>query len=915
LNRRVLLTSIVLFPLLSAPFSSALRAESGAEAWLRYAPLDSKAAHQFDTLPSTVVIVDGSEILMSARHELVRGIRGILGRTLIVSTQTSNQRAVLLGTISALQNAIPDLHPPTDLGPDGFWLTTLSIGGRENLLVTATNDRGVLYGVFALLNKIARGESLSHLNEFQQPYAPIRWVDQWDNLDGRIERGYAGRSIFFENGNVRPDLSRAAAYARLLASVGINGCTINNVNADPRLLRDDYLPQLVRVADVFRPWGIQLSISVDLASPKTVGGLDTFDPLDPGVADWWRKKADAFYAAIPDFGGFVVKADSEGRLGPSFYGRTPADAANVIARALKPHHGVVFYRAFVYDHHLDWRDPKNDRAKAAYDNFHPLDGQFEDNVIIQIKHGPIDFQAREPVSPLLGGLEKTNQAIELQVTQEYTGQQHHLCFLIPMWKEVLDFDLHANGVTTRVKDLVAGRIFHRPVSGFVAVVNVGLDENWLGHPLAMANLYGYARLAWNPDLTAEQIAKEWTALTFGRDPKVVQAISSMLLSSWRTYESYTGPLGMQTLTDILGSHYGPGIESSEENGWGQWHRADRDGVGMDRTVASGTGYVAQYPPLISQLYESPATTPDDLLLFFHHVPYTYVLHSGKTVIQHIYDSHYEGAQHAADYVKLWQSLQGLIDSDRYAATLAGLEYQSGHAIVWRDAICEYFLRLSGIADAKGRAGHHANRIDAESMQLTSYTAVAVTPWENASGGKAIECASPHQTCSAAIVFKGPSGVYELDVRYFDQNNGESKFRAFINDKLIDEWIANLHLPATKIGGDSSTRRRIPNITIPHGAEIRIEGTPDRDERAALDYLEINPQPRWLSFIPSAVPLLALSFGATVPAIPFHYRDRRSWTFRLQHLNSSSVFRAATKAPSVLFFANISGASPFSFTTK
>ena len=843
MNRRVCLISIFLVPLLCAPFPSSLRAESGAEAWLRYASLDSKVAHQFDTLPSTVVIVDGSELLTSARDEFVRGIRGILGRTLVVSTQTSNQRAVLLGTISAVQKAIPDLRPPTDLGPDGFWLTTLSIGGRENLLVTATNDRGVLYGVFALLNKIARGEALAHLSEFQQPYAPIRWVDQWDNLDGHIERGYAGNSIFFENGSVRPDLSRAAAYARLLASVGINGCTINNVNADPRLLRDDYLPQLVRVADVFRPWGIQLSISVDLASPKTVGGLDTFDPLDPSVADWWRKKADAIYAAIPDFGGFVVKADSEGRLGPSFYGRTPADAANVIARALNPHHGVVFYRAFVYDHHLDWRDPKNDRAKAAYDNFHPLDGQFEDNVIIQIKHGPIDFQAREPVSPLLSGLEKTNEAIEVQVTQEYTGQQHHLCFLIPMWKEVLDFDLHANGVTTRVKDLVAGKTFHRPVGGFVAVVNVGLDENWLGHPLAMANLYGYARLAWNPNLTAEQIAKEWTILTFGRNPKVAQTISSMLLSSWRTYESYTGPLGMQTLTDILGSHYGPGIESSEENGWGQRHRADRDGVGMDRSVASGTGYVAQYPPLISQLYESPATTPDDLLLFFHHVPYTHVLHSGKTVIQHVYDSHYEGAEHAAEYVKQWQSLQGLIDNDRYAATLARLAYQSGHAIVWRDAVCEYFLRLSGIADAKGRAGHHANRIDAESMQLTSYTAVAVTPWENASSGKAIECASPQQTCSAGIVFKGPSGVYELDVQYFDQNNGESTFRVFINDKLIDEWSANLQLPATEIGGDSSTRRRIPNITIPRGAEIRIEGTPDRDERAALDYLEINPQPR------------------------------------------------------------------------
>ncbi len=264
---------------------------------------------------------------------------------------------------------------------------------------------------------------------------------------------------------------------------------------------------------------------------------------------------------------------------------------------------------------------------------------------------------------------------------------------------------------------------------------------------------------------------------------------------------------------------------------------------MDRSVATGTGYVAQYPPIISQLYESPARTPDDLLLFFHHVPYTYVLHSGKTVIQHIYDSHYDGARRAADYVRQWQSLKGLIDGDRYAATLARLEYQSGHAIVWRDAICEYFLRLSGIPDGKGRVGHHAARIEAESMQLTGYTPVAVTPWENASGGKAIECASPQETCSAATVFKGPSGVYDLDVQYFDQNNGESKFRVFINDKLIDEWIANLQLPAIKIGGDSSTRRRIPRVSLHLGDAIRIAGTPDKDERAALDYVEINPHSR------------------------------------------------------------------------
>ena len=823
--------------------TSILRAETGAQAWLRYTRLDAQASRVYDHLPSAEVTLGDSAVLRSSQQELVHGIQGMLGKSLRIERALPRDGAIILGSLSVVQTAIPGFRPPSDLGDEGFWLMNAQLHGRHYIVVTANHDQGVLYGVFSLLSKIARSQTLVHMDEVQQPYAPVRWVNQWDNLDGSIERGYAGRSIFFQNGSVLTDLTRAAEYARLLASVGINGCTVNNVNADSRLLRPDFLPQLARIAEVFRSWGVHLSISVDLASPKTIDGLDTFDPKDSQVAEWWSKRVEQIYAAIPDFGGFVLKADSEDRPGPSFYGRTQADAANVIARPLKSHGGVLFYRAFVYNHHLDWHDLNNDRAKAAYDYFHPLDGKFEDNVILQIKHGPIDFQAREPVSPLFGGLQNTNEAIELQITQEYTGQQRHLCFLVPMWKEVLDFDLHANGLRSPVMDLVAGKTFYRSMGGLVGVANVGLDDNWLGHPLAMANLYGFARLAWNPRASARDIVEEWTILTFGRDPVVLRTISAMLLTSWNNYESYTGPLGAQTLTDILGSHYGPGIESSEENGWGQWHRADQEGIGMDRTLATGTGFVGQYGPAVAKIYESVQSTPDELVLFFHHVPYTHVLHSGKTVIQHIYDSHYEGAERAAEYVKQWQSLQGLIDSDRYAATLARLEYQSGHAIVWRDAVCEYFLRLSGIPDARGRAGHHANRIEAESMQLTDYTPVAVTPWENASAGKAIECASPQHTCSAGIVFKGPSGVHELDVQYFDQNNGESKFRVFINDKLIDEWSANLQLPTTKIGGDSSTRRRIPNITIPHGAEIRIEGTPDKDERAALDYLEINPQPR------------------------------------------------------------------------
>src|SRR6202034_1982790 len=410
-----------------------------------------------------------------------------------------------------------------------------------------------------------------------------------------------------------------------------------------------------RIADAFRPWGVRLAISVPVNAPKEMGGLDTFDPGDPKVAAWWRAKVDEIYAANPDFAGFVVKADSEGQPGPSSYGRSPADAANMLAAALKPHGGIVLYRAFVYNHHLDWRDAKADRARAAFDIFHPLDGQFADNVIVQIKNGPIDFQVREPVSPLFAGLHKTNDAVELQITQEYTGQQRQLVYLPTMWKSYLDFDLHVDNRSTPLKDIVDGETFHRPLGGYVGVANVGLDTDWLSSPLAMANLYGFGRLAWNPNTSAESIASDWTRLTFSNDPTVVATLTQMLLASWHVYEDYTGPLGLQTLTNILGPHYGPAPQSQEDNGWGQWLRATKDGVGMDRTAATGTSFIGQYPPQVAQMYESLKTCPDNLLLFMHHVPYTYRLNSGKTVIQTIYDDHYDGAQQAAGFVEQWKT--------------------------------------------------------------------------------------------------------------------------------------------------------------------------------------------------------------------------------------------------------------------
>lgn len=812
-------------------------AETGADAWLRYRPVDEAAARRYrGVLPAVLVPLGSTEVDGAARDELMRGLRGLLGITLRVEKAVPGEDAVVVGTVEEIRRAAPALAPKEPLGADAFELRTVEIQGLRHLVVAGGNPRGVLYGVFALLRKFALGEPVGRLDERQAPYAPVRWVNHWDNLNGTIERGYGGRSIFWDQGHVRADLTRVSEYGRLLASVGINGCSINNVNADPRLLTPEYLPEIARIAAALRPWGVRVAVSVDFGSPQKVGGLKTFDPLDAEVAAWWKARVDALYGAVPDLAGVVLKADSEGRIGPSAYGRTHADAANVIARALKPHGGLIFYRGFVYDHHMDWRNLKNDRARAAYDNFQKLDGQFDDNAVVQIKHGPIDFQVREPASPLFGALERTNEAIELQITQEYFGQARYTVFLVPMWKEALDFDLAAKGPGTPVKALAAGRVFGRPAGGFVGVSNVGLDANWLGNHLSQANLYGFGRLAWDPDLSARQIAREWTRMTFGADAKVNEVVNEIQMSSWRTFENYTGPLGLQTLTDIVGNHYGVNVEASERNGWGQWHRADEKGVGMDRTVATGTGYAGQYRPEVAKMWESEASCPDELLLFFHHVPYTYPLHSGKKVIQSLYDAHYEGADAVDGYVRAWKGLAGLVDEQRYGEVLAQLTYQAGQAAVWRDAVDQWFRRASGIDDEKGRVGHAAGRTEAESMALEGYRPAAVTPWEGGSGGQAVACEAPD--CAASMVFDGPAGWYTVRVQYFDQNNGQARFRLKVGQQVVDEWVADGWVPSAKIDSSTSTRRTVSGLALRKGDRIRVEGRPEGGEAAALDYVEV-----------------------------------------------------------------------------
>jgi alpha-glucuronidase len=554
---------------------------------------------------------------------------------------------------------------------------------------------GLLYG----LHHVVRQGEAAFTGTFparrHAPRQPIRMLDHWDNVDvhpvmGQVERGYAGGSVFYAAGVVRTDLSRARAYARLLGSIGVNRVGLNNVNVhrtEARLLTD-LLPDVARLAEVFRPYGIRAHLSVSFAAPMTLGGLPTADPLDPAVRDWWAATTSDVYAAIPDFGGYVVKADSEGQPGPFAYGRDHADGANVLARALTPFGGTVFWRAFVYDHRQDWRDRSTDRARAAYDHFAPLDGRFDENVVVQVKFGPLDFQAREPVSPVLAAMPGTRLAVELQVTQEYTGQQKHVCYLVPQWHEVLGFRPRPNGPT------VAGT-----VAGTVAVSNVGDDRFWTGHPLAQANLYGYGRLAWDDRLAPEQVLDEWIGLTFADAAR--EPLHELMAESWHTYERYTAPLGVGFMVRP-GNHYGPDVDGYEYTPWGTYHFADRDGVGVDRTRATGTGYTGQYPQPWCDIYESLETCPDELLLFFHHVPYNHVLRAGNTVIQHIYDTHFAGREDVVRMAETWARLVGHVPEATFERVAALLQEQLRSATEWRDQVNTYFWRKSGVPDAHGR---------------------------------------------------------------------------------------------------------------------------------------------------------------------------------------------------------------------
>ncbi|MCR5799363.1 MAG: alpha-glucuronidase [Lachnospiraceae bacterium] len=667
------------------------------QCWIDYSnlPKNSQAyAGYFSAL-----YVDGfkkDEVISTAYGELKKAAEGLYGCTPEVELEVPESGIAFIRS------------EDESLGKEGY-----RIHVKDNVaFIEAATSAAVIYATFRLLALIRTSALTPDTDITEVPDNPIRMLDHWDNMDGSIERGYSGNSFFFEDNDLVIN-ERTTDYARLIASVGINAVAINNVNvkdAATDLVNDRFIAKVSRLTEIFACYGIKMFLSLNYAMPIEYEPASA-DPLDPAVREWWKHKMDEIYRAVPGLGGFLVKADSEGRPGPFTYGRNQADGANMLAEAIKPHGGIIIWRCFVYNCQQDWRDLKTDRARAGYDYFSSLDGEFADNVILQIKNGPMDFQPREPVSPLFGGLRKTNQILEVQIAQEYTGHQIDLCYLIPWFKQILAFETYMNNdpeSDTTVAGIIGGRARKGSTGGMVAVTNTGNDENWTGNDLAAANLYGFGRLAWDTSLAAEDIAREWTSLTYAGDAEKQTAdgeragdlILRLLMGSWPTYEKYTAPLGIGWMVKVH-DHYGPSVEGYEYDRWGTYIRADWEGLGVERGP-EGTGFALQYNGPNKEMFSDIEKTPDELILFFHKTKYTHVLHSGKTVIQHIYDTHFEGYDEVLKMQKDWQKLKGLIDERSFANVSERFERQAANAREWCDIVNSYFHRRCGIDDEKGR---------------------------------------------------------------------------------------------------------------------------------------------------------------------------------------------------------------------
>jgi alpha-glucuronidase len=667
--------------LLAAGLLGSAHAEDGYDLWLRFRPLTGTALSQTETRLGSIEAADAND---TAVVELSRGLSGLLGKPVPVAMGGN----VLLGTVNdpAIKALGLDLG---GLGPDGYIIR--SVGDRT--VIAGGSRTGLLYGVFHLLRLAQETAPLAALNVREVPKIDRRILNHWDNMDRYVERGYAGESIW--DWHKLPDWKdpRYTDYARANASVGINGTVLNNVNANATILTRPYLEKVAALAAVFRPYGIKIYLTARFSAPKEIGGLPHADPADPAVAAWWKAKADEIYSIIPDFGGFLVKANSEGQPGPQDYGRTHADGANMLADAVAPHGGIVMWRAFVYSH-----ETPDDRAKQAYTEFVPLDGKFRDNVLVQVKNGAIDFQPREPFHPLFGAMPKTPLMMEFQITKEYLGFATHLAYLAPMWKEVLDADTFRPKKGSTVAKVVDGSLDGHKLSAMAGVANIGSDRNWSGSTFDQANWYAYGRLAWNHDLTSEAIAREWAAATFGPDPAIIDPILSMMMPSHQAVVDYMTPIGLHHLMG-RGHHYGPApwVEGGPRADWTSvyYHRATKDGIGFDRT-RRGTGAVDQYAKYWADRFDKVKTTPPEFLLWFHHVGWQEKLSTGRTLWAELLYRYGQGIGSVATMRRTWEGLRGKVDDARWQQTAAFLSIQQKEAQWWRDASVAYWQSINGL---------------------------------------------------------------------------------------------------------------------------------------------------------------------------------------------------------------------------
>jgi alpha-glucuronidase len=664
-------------------------AEDGYDLWMRYKQVENaKILQQYRNIITGLAVTGTTTTINIAKEELLKGLQGLLGKPIPVLTYLKNNTiSIFKKPVGRHENISINYN---ELGSEGFAIYSFNGNIKNNTIITANTDIGVLYGVFHFIRLLQTQQDITKLNIVSSPKLKLRLLNHWDNLNRTVERGYAGFSIW--NWHTLPDYidKRYIDYARANASIGINGTVLTNVNANATILTKPYLEKVKALANLFRPYGIKVYLTARFSGPIEIGNLKTADPLNEEVQHWWKNKVKEIYSYIPDFGGFLVKANSEGQPGPQDYKRNHADGANMLADAVAPFGGIIMWRAFVYN------PESNDRFKQAHDEFQPLDGKFRKNVLVQVKNGPIDFQPREPFSPLFSAMPQTPLMMEFQLTQEYTGQGTHLFYAAPMFKEVLNTDTYSNGKGSTVSKVIDGSLDNHTLSGMAGVSNIGNDINWCSQPFSQANWYALGRLSWDYNVSAEQIAAEWIKQTFTNDKKTVSALSNIMMNSHEALVNYMTPIG---LTHIMynGHHYGPMPWGNTLNrpDWNPvyYHKADSIGIGFDRT-STGTNALAQYRPEVNNKFSNLNSCPDEYLLWFHHISWGYKMHSGRTVWDELCYKYNSGVDSVKSFIAQWNKVEKNIDAERHSQVKQLMNIQLKDAIWWRNACLLYFQTFS-----------------------------------------------------------------------------------------------------------------------------------------------------------------------------------------------------------------------------